>query len=270
MLIKQITYAAIFWMVTFSCKSAKKEGSRHNESDYDLLHPLVLKLPNALAEISGLAYYPKDSSVFAIVDEDGMLYKIYLRQNKPIQQWHFDKKHDYEDLVLHDSLFYVLISNGKSTFPGASKKDNEFESLYFSDSLQQIVLLCKRCEDDNKKTASAWGFNINTQAYTASVLSINLEEIQKESGNEKMKLKASATAVNPVTNELYILSSINHLLIVTDLKGRFRKLYDLDPSIYKQAEGIAFTPNGDMIISNESHETGLPNLLIIKKKQKGL
>ena len=85
-----------------------------------------------------------------------------------------------------------------------------------------------------------------------------------------MKLKPSAIAINPVTNEFYILASVNKLLVVTDRQGKFKALYELDPAIYKQPEGIAFTPWGDMLISNESHETGLATILIIKNKQKGL
>jgi uncharacterized protein YjiK len=85
-----------------------------------------------------------------------------------------------------------------------------------------------------------------------------------------MKIKPSATAINPVNNDLYILSSINQLLIVTDRNGKFKEVFSLDPAIYKQAEGIAFTTAGDMIISNEWHETGLANILIIKNKKKVL
>ena len=63
------------------------------------------------------------------------------------------------------TAFYVLISNGdieslqfttgdsvitnKYIFPDANKKKNEFESLYYDDSLQQLVILCKDCEDSN-------------------------------------------------------------------------------------------------------------------------
>ena len=242
-------------------------------------------MPDGLAEISGIVYYPKDTSVFAIEDEDGIFYKIYLTKNNEIKKWKFDKKHDYEDLVLHDSIFYVLISNGdieslqftgdsiiskKFLFPDAGKKTNEFESLYFDDSLKKFVLLCKDCEDDNKKTVSAWGYSLDSQYYTPAVLTIDVQPLTEKLGKQKMKLKPSATAINPVTNELYILSSINHLLIVADRAGKFKEVFELDPAIYKQAEGIAFTPAGDMIISNESHQTGLANLLIIKNKMKGL
>jgi DNA-binding beta-propeller fold protein YncE len=94
--------------------------------------------------------------------------------------------------------------------------------------------------------------------------------VMKKLGLPKMKLKPSAAAINPVTNELYILASVNNLLVVTDRQGKFKEVYVLDPGIYKQPEGITFTPAGDMIISNESHETGLANILILKNKKKGL
>ena len=273
-----------FFIATLSVACNTKPPSSGN-SRYNLLNPVIIKLPAELAEISGIVYYPKDTSVFAIEDEDGVFYKIYLNKNNEIKKWRFDKKHDYEDVVLHDSIFYVLISNGdieslqfkgdsiisnKFLFPDASKKKNEFESLYFDDSLKQLVLLCKKCEDDSKNTVSAWGYSLDSQQYKPSILTVDVEAIDKKPGQQKRKLKPSATAINPVTNELYILSSINHLLIVTDRAGKFKEVFELDPAIYKQAEGIAFTPAGDMIISNESHETGLANILIIKNNKKGL
>lgn len=276
----------IFTVTLFcGCAVNEKKSQSPNNSRYDLLNPYVIKLPAGLAEISGIAYYPKDTAVFAIEDEAGTLYKIYLTKNE-IKKWRFDKKHDFEDMVLHDSIFFVLISNGdiewvkfgnadsiitgKYEFPDAGKKRNEFESLYYDDSLRQLVLLCKDCEDDSKKTVSAWGYSIDSGLYTPSVITIDVQSVSQKTGEQKIKLKPSATAINPVTNELYILSSINHLLIVTDRAGKFKEVFELDPVIYKQAEGIAFTPAGDMIISNESHETGLANILIIKNKKKGL
>lgn len=276
---------AFFIVVPFLACNAKKPPSSGN-SRYDLLNPYKIKLPDGLAEISGIVYYPKDTSVFAIEDERGVLYKIFLNGNKEIKKWYFDKRNDFEDLVLLDSVFYVLISNGdieslrfgtgdtviteKSIFPETGKKKNEFESLYYDDSLQQLVLLCKDCVDDSKKKISAWGYNMHTGFYTPSVLTIDMQPVTRQLPEQKIQVKPSAAAINPVTNELYILSSINQLLIVTDRNGKFKEVFKLDKAIYKQAEGIAFTPAGDMIISNEWYETGLANILIIKNKMKGL
>ena len=283
-------YSSMLLFGLLACKAGKKPihlaDPLTDTARYDLLNPVIIKLPEGLSEISGIAYYPKDTSLFAEVDEDGLLFKIHLNKADNIEKWRFDKKHDFEDIVLRDSIFYVLISNGDiesvqfgkgdsiitktSQFPGASKKQNEFESMYYDDSLQQLVLLCKSCEDDGHKIVSAWGYNFNTGTYTPSVFTIDVQPVAQKLGEEKIKLKPSAIAINPVTNEFYILASVNKLLVVTDRQGKFKELYALDPVLFKQPEGIAFTPSGDMIISNESHETGLADLLLIKNKKKGL
>ena len=74
--------------------------------------PFRIKLDDPLAEISGISFYPKDSSVFAISDENGNLYKIHLNRKIKIVRWKFDKTHDFEEWFLHDSSFYILESNG--------------------------------------------------------------------------------------------------------------------------------------------------------------
>ena len=277
-------YVVLIFTFFCSCHQNKNKALPAASSRYDFENPILIKLPDGLAEISGVAFYPKDSSVFAIVDEDGLLFKIGLNKGNKIEKWRFDKKRDFEDIVLHDSIFYVLVSNGDieniqfgnsdsilttlSAFPYASKKTNEFESLYYDDTLKQMVLLCKNCEDDDSKIVSAWGYDIGTKNYTQSIYNIVVKPIAQKLSEVKLKLRPSATAINPITDELYILSSINHIILITDRQGKYKALYKLDPATYKQAEGIAFTPWGDMIVSNESRETGSSNILIIKNKQK--
>jgi hypothetical protein len=77
---------------------------------YNLRTAYETKLPLELDEISGVAFYAGDSSVFAINDEKGWLYK--LKKGQPIKRWKFSGGADFEDVVLLDSLFYVLQSNG--------------------------------------------------------------------------------------------------------------------------------------------------------------
>ena len=55
--------------------------------EYDLTRPAKLVLGDALAEISGISFYPKDSSVFAISDETGYLYKIHLKKGFLTEEW---------------------------------------------------------------------------------------------------------------------------------------------------------------------------------------
>lgn len=248
---------------------------------YDLTQPYKISLPEHLKEISGIEYYQKDTSLFAIVDEDGWLYKLYLKRNNLIQRWKFGKNHDYEDLQLIDSNFYVLSSSGDITriqffrsgdslhidnfkFPGSGS--NEFESLYYDKPTKLLCLLCKDCEDDKKGAVSTWGFDPVTGLYALLPRKLDVTAIAKLFGEDKIKFKASATAVHPITHELYILSSVNKALVIADTSGKVKSVYPLDPSLYKQPEGIAFTPRGDLLISNEVNLGEFATLLILKNK----
>lgn len=265
-----------------SCASVDSKEKYSNTEMYDIAAPKVINLPQVLDEISGITYYAKDTSVFAIIDEDGKLYKIPLKDPSVVKEWTFDKARDFEDVVLRDSTFYVLISNGdieklkfvedkivmeKTDFPNASKKVNEFETLYWDNATQRLVMMCKACEDDKKKSVTSYFLNDSTNSFDTFAV-MQTAPIFQKAGVDKEKIKPSAAAINPITKDLYILCSVNKLLLVADDKGTLKDVFKLDPKLYKQPEGITFTPTGDMIISNEQHLDGYGQLLLLKNKKK--
>jgi hypothetical protein len=197
-------------------------------------------------------------------------------------QWRYDKKHDFEDIVMHDNTFYLLISNGeietlkfqgdsitktKSTFPDADKNTNEFETLYYDDSLG-LVMMCKKCEEDKKKVVTAFACKPDSSDYNVA-FQIDVKPIIIKTGDDKLHFKPSAAAINPITNELYILASVNKLLVVADRNGKVKDVYTLDPTTFNQPEGITFTPSGDLLISNEKGDEDAATLLIFKPIKKG-
>jgi len=266
----------------FAGCGAQTDKKKYRSTDrYEFANPKIIELPSQLDEISGITYYPKDQSVFAIIDEDGILYKIPLLHPDQIKEWQFDKKRDYEDLVLKDSIFYVLVSNGdieelrfegdkiridKMEFPDASKKLNEFETLYYDQGTGKIIMMCKSCEDDKKKQVSS--FFIDDTAKVMNFYSaFDVSPVFDKFGIPKDHIKPSAAAIEPVTKDLYVICSVNKLLLILDAQGTVKDVIPLNPKIYKQPEGIAFTPGGDLIISNESHEEGYGTLLLLKNKK---
>ncbi len=250
-------------------------------ADYDLNHPVAIYLTSELNEISGIIYYPKDTSIFAISDETGSLYKIFPDRKMLIQKWKFGSNHDYEDLQRIDSTFYILSSSGDivsikfsknaptrvTNFKIHDKEKNEFETLYFDSTLNKLILICKDCEADKKSTVSTRAFDIVSNTFTDGPYIIDVNSIEKKLDIKKIKFKPAAAVINPVTHELFILSSINKMLVIANKNGSIKNVYDLRPSIYKQPEGIAFTPAGDLLISNESAKQGDANILVIKHKK---
>jgi uncharacterized protein YjiK len=253
--------------------------------EYDLNHPYILTLNDALREISGINFYPKDTSVFAISDELGYLFKIQLKNRYVTQKWKFDKALDFEDVSYHDSLFYVLESNGNihtlqfsgkgdtittqtTVFNPVEKSKNEFESLYYDSTRKLFIMICKDCEADKKSSVTAYSYDPEKHVFTPSVFTIDANVIAQKIGLKKMKFKPSAAGINPLTGDLWILSATNELLVRADQDGNCKDAYPLNPGLYTQPEGISFTPKGDMIISNEAgNKHNSPTIFIFKRKK---
>ena len=112
-----------------ACDYSDSGKNYPNSEMYNFSSPNVVKLPQELDEISGIAYYAKDTSLFAIIDEGGDIYKFPLKDPKKLRKWKIDKKRDFEDIVLQDSTFYLLVSDGdieQTTF-----KNNQFVNEQF-------------------------------------------------------------------------------------------------------------------------------------------
>lgn len=207
----------------------------------------------------------------------GFLFKIHFTNPLKVERWKFGNGADYEDIVLLDSNFYVLKSKGSieklkfdpadsisvAAFPIPAGGKNEFESLYYDTTVHRIIAVCKNCEQDKKEQLSSFGFNPATNAFDSSI-TINTAEIIKMAGEDKQRIKPSAAAIHPITGELFLIASVNKLLIVFNKDHTPKAVYHLDPKMFKQPEGLTFTPKGDLLISNEAATSGTPDILIFK------
>lgn len=214
--------------------------------EYDLNNPYKVNMSEQLDEISGIDFYAKDTSVFAIMDEEGVLYKVFLK-TRAFQKWKFGKNADYEDLRRLGSSFYVLISNGDitrvdfkddsvhaETFQFPERKGNEFESLHYDSTAGQFILICKDCDRDKKAAVSIWTFNPATNTYKLAPYQIDVAPLAESMGEKKVRFKPAASAINPVTGDLYMVSAVNKVLVIADTKGKIKKIYHLNPSLYHQ------------------------------------
>ncbi|MEO7959974.1 MAG: hypothetical protein ABIR19_00410 [Ginsengibacter sp.] len=280
-LVLLLIFAATFFPGCFS----NERNITLPAGNYDLNNPAKLVLNDALAEISGLSFYNRDSSVFAISDEVGSLFKIHLNKGFRTEQWKFDKKRDYEDVVQWGNSVYILESNGniqtlnfskegdtiynkRSIFPGDNKKKNEFESLYYDDQYKGFVMICKDCEDDTDQFTTAYIYDPASDSFHFPLFRIDLKQIARQIGDTKIKFRPSAATINPLTNDVWIVSSTNELIVVIDRKGTVKDVYTLKPGIFNQPEGITFTPWGDLIICNEAGDKYNSSTLLIFKPKK--
>ena len=270
------------WLFLALCACGPRASSiQGNTEGYDLDNPKIIELPTALNEISGLWYYAKDTSLFAIVDEDGFLYKIFPKHPDRILRWKFAGRGDYEDLALVGSTFYILRSDGtlfattiaagdniQSVKYDAPMEGNEYESLYYDESAGLLMMICKDCNDDKKKTLSTLGFNPETKQFVSSPFEIYAKNIASLLGQKSIKFKPSAATVNPFTGQLMILSSVNSLLVMAGRHGSIQQAYPIQTKIYKQPEGMAIGADRTLYISNEWNKKGSANILVIPYRPK--
>lgn len=277
-----VSFGVILSFLFIRCSSNTQPVIIKSPPGYNMKSAIQVKLPLELDEISGVVYYPVDSSIFAINDEKGWLYKI--KKGRKIQRWKFSQGADFEDVVLLDSIFYVLQSNGnimRLTFSGQNTVNvqhfyfdktgqgaNEFEILYYDPGKRKMILICKDCESDKKKSLTTFSFDPHSGQYNDSSFQVDVTKIAAAIGEEKIRFKPSAASINPKTGELFIISAINKLLVIADTDGHFKQAYKIDPGVFKQPEGLGFTPAGDLIISNEAADVGVADILFFTYQNK--
>jgi len=271
----------IFVLLVFfaGCRDNKEMSS---PPGYNLNRPTTIKLPGYLDEISGIAYYAKDKSVFAICDDKSWLYKVLISGDMTIQKWSLGDKGDFEDIVLADSTFYVLQSKGRilslrfvspdsvnvKQYELPSQGKNEFETLYLEKDKNRLIMMCKDCESDDRNSVTAWAFDLGTLTFSPSpAYVIDVRRIEDLMQEKKVKFKPSAAAIHPITGKLFIMSSVNKALVIADKNGVPEKVYPINPRLYKQPEGLTFSPEGHLIVSNESANAGAANILVFKYKK---
>jgi len=273
-----LRFPIILLAVFLSCNAYTDRDQKNYASPkgYNLDTPVKFRVRESLREISGIVLNPDEQHIVAINDEDGKVFLVDVHADQPYPTWKFAKGGDYEDLVYTGKEWLVMKSNGmmyqvhglftdstSSThfrFPEPGKR--EFESAYFDPQRNSVVIICKSCEEDKKQgTTSAYQFDMGTMAYHSEpVFKLDVKEIAKLAKTPVKNFKPSAAAIHPIEKRLYIVASVNSLLVITDLQGKVQEAYNLKRTLFPQPEGLSFAPNGDMYISNEGGET-LANIL---------
>lgn len=275
-------FALTISFITISCTEKKAKGAQvaQNPPGYDLAKPQKYSMPDILQEVSGIAFENgKNDFVYAQQDEDGSLFKLPLG-SKDETATKFATKGDYEDVSIAQGFAILLKSNGTLySFPLSETKNEEttnvkvsenlvpkgeYEGMYADEATGKVYLLCKTCKVD-KDTKNASGYILDLQKdgtfKTAGNFMVDVSDVDKMTGKKKGSFHPSALAINPLTKEWYIVSSVNKALVVTDPNFKIKSVYHLSSNEFNQPEGIAFDSAGNLYISNEGSETTNGNIL---------
>ncbi len=241
-----------------------------------------MELRKQLTEISGMTYIPGKDLILTENDEKGDIFVVdFKNKNDDAGRVKFGGKGDYEDIVHTDTAEYMLVSTGAvvqvrtkdSSFTTKefvlNNEKNEFEAMYLGDDGKSLVLLCKQCDHEKDEIRAAYRFDLKTLTFSPEPLyTIDINAIRKLINDEKADFKPSAAAIHPITGKLFIVASVGKLLVIADTNGKPEQVFQLDPVMYNQPEGMTFAPNGDLYISNEGGEGIATILKFVYKKEK--
>jgi uncharacterized protein YjiK len=267
----------ILFLVFLSCTGKKDFKSPRG---YDLNKPEKFSMPESINEISGISFYKGNKdTLYAEQDEKADLFYLHLGDKKA-GHVKFGKKGDYEDIAIVNEQVILLRSDGTLfSFPFSERHQEEvaavkewdkllpageFEGLYADEKNNRLYVLCKHCADDEtSKAITAYilqlqpGGGIIPNGNT----SIDVKTIEKLAGEKKIKFHPSGWAQNPQTQQWYIISAVNKMLVIADSDWNVKEVYQLDPAIFRQPEGIAFDSENSLYISNEGDELTMGNVL---------
>lgn len=252
----------------FSCNGNNRKSSilTGAMSGYNNDNKEKKALKDELKEISGIVFLNDGEKMAAVNDEEGKIFVLDYANKDTTTSLVFSKPADFEDIVVDEKYYYVLESRGRIyrvPKPGVQDsmvqfrmdiKNADFEAMYMDTANKRIVLLCKSCPDyERNKTKPAFCFDLTTlQFINDPCFVIDVKKARKLLKNDAFGTKPSAAAINPKLNKLFIVCSQDGKgLLICDLQGNIEQAIYLDESIYPQPEGITFSPNGDMYISNE-------------------
>lgn len=271
---------------------------------YNLSQPVFTKkLPGKLDEISGITFL-ESGLLAAVNDEKGNIYIINI-QIDGIEKYDFGDDADYEDIEWVNGELWVLKSNGQLTriknfekekkdnkmYDTALTSKNDTEGLGFDPANNRLLIACKAnasVNDENIASAekAIYAYDLNDKKLSGSpVYTVNEADFSKNMDklpgwymkltnfftdkiNRFSRFSPSGIATHPVTGNMYIISASDNYLVVLNRNGKYLYITTLNDAIFPQPEGICFSPDGELYISNEANG-GEPTLLkfISDKKQ---
>ena len=246
------------------------------------------KLPGYLEEISGLSYY-QEAQLACVQDEKAVIYIVELRKDLKITPYKFGKDGDFEDIAVLDQTAYVLRNDGRifrvkdfrrgknnvEKFETGLSEINDTEGLAYDPLSNSLLIACKglpSIEKDNPYSGSRAVYRFDLTAnelISEPYLLIDLSNLNNYSDkgsfskfsaklaknlrltDSETSFKPSGISIHPLSGDLYMISYIGKLLVVLNKKGEILYINELDDKLFRQPEGICFSPEGDLFISNE-------------------
>ena len=284
---------AIAGSILYSCSKTGNQLLTFNFSEPEE----IIKLPQRLHEISGITFYKKNE-IACVQDEKGVIFFYNIKKDKLRNNIVFARDEDYEGITNVNDTLFVLCSNGiisevdstnemgyANVYSTFLSKENNCEGLCFDEQKRRLLVACKG--KPKKGTGlhgmkAVYSFDLQKRimgqepAYVInpdSVKSHLVNTVQKSwwknllgpgQNEEPFLFEPSEICIDPYTKDVYILSSVGKTLLAMSYDGKIKFAVRLNPEIFKQPEGMTFSADGSMFISDEG-KGGKANLIKLRR-----
>ena len=226
------------------------------------------RLPHALQEISGLALTP-DGRLLAHDDELGAIWEVDYRRGVIVKRFELGAgvvKADFEGLTVVKDALYLLAANGKlyEFHEGANgarvkytvhdtklTKECEFEGIAFDPAINALLLACKNVHTKGLRDQLViyrWSLSDTTDARVTR-LTVPLAGIIGPNGWKT--LNPTDITVDPLTGNYILIAALEKAILSITPDGAVVFARPL-PAAHDQAEGVAITKDGALIVSDEA------------------
>jgi uncharacterized protein YjiK len=224
-------------------------------------------MPPELAEISGITL-TADGRLLAHDDELGRVFEVDARRGIIRKSFLLGSglKGDFEGITAAGQDLYMTLSNGflyrfreganhsrveYTTFDTKLGKECEFEGIAYEKDSARLVLPCKNVHIKHlNDEVVIYRWKVGSRDSTGiSMITIPVSEVAGT--NRWKKFRPSDIAIDPATGNYVLISSLEKGLVEMTPAGAVIRSQSL-PGKHPQAEGVAITPDGILIISDEA------------------
>jgi uncharacterized protein YjiK len=265
---------AVLALQSAACSSEPPGDSQEKSAD----GLVQWALPKKLKEISGLAL-TDDERLLAVTDESGIVYELDYRTGRIVKAFALGNptvRGDFEGIAVLDGTVWLMTSSGD--LYAANEGDDgervayeryktnlgnkcELEGLAEVKSRHSLALICKQAK--KKLRVFEWAVAGSAIRQTDQ---FSLPEKAMEKAIGKKRVNPSGITIEPDTGSWLILASRQNAVFELSHDGELIDvIMRLNDKRHRQAEGIAITSDGHLLIADEGGN-GPARLAVYKSK----
>lgn len=257
---------------------------------YDMTYPYAyFELDEVLNNISGLSPSNISSkSITCIQKEDGKAYMIDKKTGKITASVFFTTEGQFEGVEMVGDTMFAIKDNGQmykiwnlnSTHKNVKQvkmnlpRTEMMEGLGY-DLQSNRLLMTAKGQKEGDFSKKIYEFDVKTNqsnpipAYEISLAQFKeflsekkgdrnyqkvYEDYVAKANTKNFDFSPSSIAVNPLDNNIYVLSSLNSVMMVMNPQGKILDLVKLKKDMNNAPNGLCFDEEGTMYISNEAKD----------------